>query len=171
MEIRRFVIALSAIFLIASCAKNDGEFVGSYTYKLSGTLTLAERLPAGSTDVPDTLAYSISSEQGQLNVVKDGDAYVLTFNNMLGGGDVARATESGGVLSVTSTAPKSVRGEAVNGSSLGSVGGLVTFTAAGHKYDNMLILDYVMAGELKKALSDTTMTIVETNVNCIAKKN
>jgi len=170
------LIAGAVVF--ASCSKDESRTIkGSYTYKTSGTVTLMPSALAGL-DAATLAAYSaagvdvnpvsvgLTPEQGQMNILEDGDKMVVTFNNLLGNVDVAEASADGETLTIQGTPVKAVTltdGETTLGS------GIVSYTGGGKKIDDVLILDLTYTGVC--SVSGVNMTVVASDVHCVAKSN
>ncbi|MGN0201167.1 MAG: hypothetical protein ACI4A2_07925 [Candidatus Cryptobacteroides sp.] len=101
-ELISFLTALAAVISLSSCQKEEGyEFKGSYSYKLSGSITMqGEPLEEGSTSLaPDTITLSLESETGAMNVVSAGEGgFLVSLNPFLGNLNVFDAEVSEGKL-------------------------------------------------------------------------
>lgn len=171
----KFVLTSAAIaasvFLAVSCDKSSQNLTGSYTYKISGSLTLAsipdggEGEPAGPDGTSVTVA--LNPEQGQMHVVEESEGnFLVTFNDILGNVDVSPAKINGNELTLSGTQKKTIQfREGV----ISLDGGMVTYGGSGKLLDDMLILNMEYGGQLK--VGGVSMTIAESNVVCVAQHN
>lgn len=179
MKAKHIIAALLlGAVLSASCTKDEsGKIKGSYTYKISGTVTLMASSLVGL-DAATLAAYAaagidvnpvmvgLTPEQGQMNILQDGDKMVVTFNNLLGNVDVADALADGDKLTLQGSPVKAATltdGEKTLGS------GLVSYTGGGKKIDDILILDLEYSGLF--SVGGVKMQVVASDVKCVAKKN
>lgn len=171
--------ALLCAALSISCNKdNTAGFGGSYTYKISGTVTLMAKDLVGL-DAQTLAAYkqmgvkvdpvtvALNPEQGQMHILEgDDDALVVTFNNILGNADVTTATVTGGTILLSGKDTKTAQvTDGVN--TLG--GGIVLFGGEGRCYDDMLILNLTYQGGF--SIGDVEMVVTGSDVKCVAQKN
>jgi hypothetical protein len=174
------VLALAAV-TFTSCEKTDYQnFAGSYTYKTSGKVELLASMFVNASQEkldyyaslglkPDTLWVSLMPEEGQMNIVtkdKSNGTMLITFNAILG--DVSTITSSVEDNAITftdgNTKTACITAEDV---SIGS--GVVTVEGGGNKYDNVIILNMAYSGTITMAGVD--MTILDSDVKCVAKEN
>jgi len=162
----------------SSCSKDGaGKITGTYTYKTSGTVTLMATSLVGL-DQATLAAYKASGvnvdpvtvglypEQGQMNVLRDGDNYMVTFNDLLGGAAVSSADIDGDTIKFDGSAIKSA--QLTDGKDkLGA--GVVMFGGEGRKIDDVIIFKLNYQGAF--TLNGIPMTVVSSNVDCVAKKN
>ena len=164
--------------LISSCSKDSSKNVtGSYSYKISGTVTLmASQLvgldeatlaayKASGVDV-DPKVVGLFPEQGQMHIIDDGDKVIVTFNDLLGNADVTSATIEGNKITLVGTDIKAAQ---LTDGTLKIGSGLVQFGGSGKKNDDMLIIDMVYNGSF--TISGTPMTVVASSVKCVAQHN
>ncbi len=177
----RFIAAALAVsaIILCGCAKDGSKTItGTYTYKTSGTVTLMAPQLAGL-DAATLAAYKAAGintdpvmvalypEQGQMHVIGDGDGKVIiTFNDILGNADVTAGTVNGSSLTLEEGHTKTAQltdGEEKIG------GGVVAVSGSGEKYEDMLILDMEYKGTF--SISGTSMTVVASDVHCVAQSN
>ncbi len=181
MKIRIFAVALTISALLAcGCTKDASlELTGSYTYKISGTLTLMSvDLTSMSQSERDSLSrlgidvspcvLQLMPEQGQMHVLDDrNNGVIVTFNDILGNAAVASGTVSESSITLkdgnTKTATVSKDGIIPLGS------GIVTYSGSGRKYDDMLVIDMTYAGTVNVGGFD--MTVISSEVHCVAQHN
>lgn len=179
MKVKKLLaaLALSAV-LLSSCSKDEsGVLKGSYTYKISGTVTLMATALAGL-DAATLAAYAaagvdvnpvvvgLTPEQGQMNILEDEGRLILTMNNLLGNVDVADALADNGTITIQGTPTKAVTltdGEKTLGS------GIVNYIGGGKKIDDVLILDFQYTGRC--SVEGIDMVVVASDVHCVAKYN
>lgn len=171
--------ALLCAMLAVSCNKDGSNgFVGSYTYKISGTVTLTAKALMGLDEQTlaayrqagvkvDPVTVALNPEQGQMHILDGEDGgFIITFNNILGNADVTTAAEKGGTLTLSGSDIKAV--QATDGTeTIG--GGIVMYGGSGKRYDDMLILDMTYQGEFN--ISDVEMVVTGCDVSCVAQKN
>lgn len=172
---------LTCALVMGGCTKDSSsKIVNSYTYKISGTVTLMADQFIGL-DAATLAAYKAAGvnvdpvivglypEQGQLHIVKPKETegrIVLTFNDLLGNADVADGTYSGSKLSLDENQVKAV--QLTDGKDkIGN--GIVVYTGQGEKYDNILVIDLVYNG--KFTVEGVSMTAVASDVHCVAQEN
>lgn len=165
----KFVLVSAAIaafaFLASSCDKSSQNLTGSYTYKISGTLTLGDDSGSGLDGASVTVA--LNPEQGQMHVVEESDGnYLVTFNDLLGNVDVSPAKIDGNELTLAGTEMKSIQ---FREGLLNLDGGMVTYGGSGKLLDDMLILNMEYTGQIK--VGGVSRTITESKVVCVAQHN
>lgn len=173
-------LMLSALLLGACSKDSSSSLTGSYTYKTSGTVTLMATQLAGL-DAQTLAAYKAAGinvdpvvvglypEQGQLHIIdtdgSDGEV-LITFNDLLGNADVADGKVSGSTLSITGTPVKAA--QLTDGKDkIGA--GMVQYSGQGRKYDDMLVIDIDYQGAF--SVNDIPMTIISSDVHCVAQQN
>lgn len=96
---RRFILVIF-MFVLASCAKEpSAQFVGQYSYKLSGNITLEQLPPAtppedGKEFAPNIYVYELIPESGQIRVLKsneDSSKMLVTMNALAGSAVIGNA--------------------------------------------------------------------------------
>lgn len=174
------VVLLCSLFL-TSCTKDKSQTIaGTYTYKTSGTVTLLPSQLVGLGDATlamyraagvavDPVVVGLYPEQGQMNVLKDGDSegnVKITFNDLLGNADVTSGRVDGSSITLESGHVKAA--QLTDGTDkIGA--GIVAFSGSGKKYDDVLIIDFQYQG--KFTVSGVDMTVVASDVHCVAKTN
>lgn len=180
---RRFLMTalLICALIMGGCTKDSStRIVNSYTYKISGTVTLmADQLigldattlaayKAAGVNV-DPVVVGLYPEQGQLHIVEPEGSegkIILTFNDLLGNADVADGTYSGSKLTLAENQVKAV--QLTDGKDkIGN--GMVIYSGQGEKYDNMLVIDLTYSG--KFTVNNIPMTAVSSDVHCVAQEN
>jgi len=173
-------VAAAVFVLLTGCKKEGIDSIRtSYTYKTSGSVTLVaselakltpEQIAAykqmGGTI--DTVTIAMTPEQGQMNVaVKDKSKkqVIVTWNDILGNVSTAEASVDGSNIKLESSA-KSI--QLTDGTQILG-GGFVTFGGEGTQYDNILIIPMKYKGEV--VISEVYFTIIDSNVQCVAKVN
>lgn len=158
---------MAVLILLTSCHKEGIEtFRGSYTYKISGTLTLAAPAEAGG----DTQTRALVPEQGQMNIaVKDKAAnkVIVSWNDIMGNVSTSDASIQGSRISLAG-GDKTVQLSSDGSHPLGG-SGFIKFGGEGDQYDNMLIIHMKYDGEI--TLDGTPMTIIDSDIQCVAKAN
>lgn len=152
-----FAALLLGAVLLCGCRKDtSGKIIGSYSYKISGTVTVIETYD----EVEDTLVRKLLPEQGQMHIVSDrGEEgrVKVTFDDLFGDACVTGARIDGHSIVLDPLAEKSISiQEDVLTRSV-----TVNFTGSGEKFDNMLIIDMDYAAD----------EITECSVQCIAQYN
>lgn len=170
MNVRLIAFALlSSAFLFSGCTKDASRSViGSYTYKISGTLTLVDDAAVSPVE-EDYVVVEIPTEQGQMHIMDEGSVaggIIITFNDILGNADVAYGTLNGGNLSLNPGNKKYFR---FSNGLLPEYSGTLDYTGQGTKRDDMLVVGIVYGGKLSQC--GKSMTVVESNVNCVARHN
>ena len=171
-------ILIACTMLFTGCSKDSKDSIpGSYTYKISGTVTLMATQLAGL-DAATLAAYKAAGiavdpvvvglypEQGQMHILEDGDNFIVTFNDLLGNADVTSATIDGGTITLAGTDMKAAQLTDGN-NKIGA--GIVVFGGSGKKYDDMLLIDMQYQGQF--TVNNISMTVVASDVNCVAQAN
>jgi len=173
-------VAATVFVLLTGCQKEGIDSIGtSYTYKTSGSVTLVPSAFAKMTPEQiaaykqmggtiDTVTVAMTPEQGQMNVaVKDKSQkqVVVSWNDILGNVSTAEATVDGSNLTLNPSY-KSI--QLTDGSQIIG-GGFVCFVGAGTQYDNILIIPMKYQGEV--VISEVYLTVIDSNVQCVAKAN
>lgn len=156
-------MALSCLCVV-SCEKTGADrLAGSYTYKISGSVTLAK-----TSDIQaQTVVMQLVTEQGQMNIAKDNSSngVMVSWNDIAGDAYHTMATVDGNTISLKSAAKNATVKDG-----LLSYDGVVTYWGEGELYDNMLIIHLDYRGEF--TIGGSTYTIVSSeNVECVAKAN
>ncbi|MBQ0025170.1 MAG: hypothetical protein KBT00_05555 [Bacteroidales bacterium] len=186
MKIRIVTTALCILsaLLLSGCSKDESKsLTGSYTYTVSGTLTLKatsltgideqeiasikEKLGIDFTVQPVTMG--LCPEQGQMHIVNDGNGtntVTVTFNELFGDSSVASGTTDGSSISLTGKAPKSVK---VTDGMIPVGSGLVTFSGTGRKDESTLILDLAYEGDIR--IGAVHFDVISSEVHCTSQAN
>lgn len=171
-------ILIAFTLLFSGCSKDSTDAVpGTYTYKISGTVTLMPAQLAGL-DAATLAAYKAAGiavdpvtvglypEQGQMHIIEDGDRVIVTLNDILGNADVTTATVNGRTLTLAGTDMKAA--QLTDG--IDKIGaGMVVYGGTGSRYDDMLIIDLQYQGQF--TVNDILMTVISSDVNCVAQSN
>lgn len=154
--IRTAIVAFCAALALCGCSKSKNSLPGSYTYKISGSLTLE-----GDSVV------SLFPEQGQMHIIDCGDGKaVVTFNDITGDAVVASATMDGNELTFDNAQKKSI---STSDGTLKTGSTVVEWTGSGKLLDDMFIAGLKYSGEAKSGLE--TKAITECSIQCVAQKN
>lgn len=183
MKIRLFAAALAAgAILFGGCTKDASkEIIGSYSYKTSGTLTLVESVYAAMTSEElaaakengekiDTVIIGLIPEQGQMHILQaEGQEgrIIVTFNDILGNADITGGSYSGTGVTLDEGSSKTIYLTEDGAIRLGS--GIVSYSGKGSKLEDMLLIDLIYEGEVR--MIGTDMTIIESDVHCVAQHN
>jgi len=167
-----FLTALTtvvALALMTSCQKSALEtMTGSYTYKTSGMVGLVPTQLIGTGLPMDTTWVALTPEQGQINIVtKDGDKseIIVTWNDILGNACSTDAILKENTFTLVPNTKTATLTDGEN--TLG--GGFVMYSGTGTLYDNMLIIPLTYQGTFM--VSNISMTVASSKVECIAKAN
>ena len=174
-----FVAALAVVvslMSLISCEKEGVKlFDGNYSFKTSGILTV-ERIAkvsesdasAGILDIPDgnrTFRLALTSESGQMNVIKTGDNSVIVTMNVVGGDAFVFSGKAEGKVLTLDPAVRFVSFR--DGANTVSLEVTVSGTAEKHDDVAVFTLEYTGGGE-------TTLydyKILASEVKCVAKLN
>lgn len=152
----QFSLLLSIVWFATACSDAVRPFVGDYSYKISGTVTVD-----GKTKV-------LSTEQGSLQLVrKDKNTVLMTFNEL--GGDVYTATGYISDSHISFTDAKRTLHIAYTGeSSVASVQYFdLTVAGEGEIQNETIVFGLTYYGE---GLNDGT-TLTGKDIVCVAKQN
>lgn len=164
------IIAVVCSAAAISCTREGtGRFEGSWSYKLSGTVTVeavTTSLVTGE-ETTDTYVCSVTNETGQMHIAPTGEenSMVLTMSAVGSGVSVYDVTADGKVLVVEPTEGR--LGVVV--SSRNTVEFDVVCSGEGNRYEDMLILQLSYEGGATSG--ETTYTILESDVKCVANLN
>lgn len=179
MKMKPFVAALAVVvslMSLISCEKEGVKlFDGNYSFKTSGILTVERTAKvsesdasAGILDIPDgnrTFRLALTSESGQMNVIKTGDNSVIVTMNVVGGDAFVFSGKAEGKVLTLDPAVRFVSfRDGANTVSLE-----ITVSGTAEKHDDVAIftLEYTGGGE-------TTLygyKILASEVKCVAKLN
>ena len=161
-----FVCIVSLIMLSVSCSKEGpGRFEGSWSFKTSGSMTVAVKDSVGM--VTSVIPVSLVTESGQMHVVrKDRDGNMLVTMNAIGGDvTVYEAVASGKELSFGASG----RRLSMNLGDMTLVHPYVVSTGVGERFDDVLVVRFSYTGEVR--LGNTVYEIVGSDVECVATQN
>ncbi len=179
MKMKPFVAALAVVvslMSLISCEKEGVKlFDGSYSFKTSGILTVERTAKvsesdasAGILDIPDgnrTFRLALTSESGQMNVIKTGDNSVIVTMNVVGGDAFVFSGKAEGKVLTLDPAVRFVSFR--DGANTVSLEITVSGTAEKHDDVAVFTLEYTGGGE-------TTLydyKILASEVKCVAKLN
>ena len=146
---KQFVLlALLSLLGFSACQKKNAPlFRGDYSFKTSGTVTLKEIMPPGSTEPGDELTVSLLNEIGQLEIsALDGgkDSVIVVMNTMGGEVVVTRALCSGNEIFLRDFKKNTLlfAGDSI------TLRNELNVSASGRMYeDNTLIINMIYNGE------------------------
>lgn len=179
MKMKPFVAALAVVvslMSLISCEKEGVKlFDGNYSFKTSGILTVERTAKvsesdasAGILDIPDgnrTFRLALTSESGQMNVIKTGDNSVIVTMNVVGGDALVFSGKAEGKVLTLDPAVRFVSFR--DGANTVSLEITVSGTAEKHDDVAVFTLEYTGGGE-------TTLydyKILASEVKCVAKLN
>lgn len=179
MKMKPFVAALAVVVSLmsfCSCEKEGVKlFDGNYSFKTSGILTIERTAKvsesdasAGILDIPDgnrTFRLALTSESGQMNVIKTGDNSVIVTMNVVGGDAFVFSGKAEGKVLTLDPAVRFVSFR--DGANTVSLEITVSGTAEKHDDVAVFTLEYTGGGE-------TTLydyKILASEVKCVAKLN
>lgn len=179
MKMKPFVAALAVVVSLmsfCSCEKEGVKlFDGNYSFKTSGILTIERTAKvsesdasAGILDIPDgnrTFRLALTSESGQMNVIKTGDNSVIVTMNVVGGEAFVFSGKAEGKVLTLDPAVRFVSFR--DGANTVSLEITVSGTAEKHDDVAVFTLEYTGGGE-------TTLydyKILASEVKCVAKLN
>jgi len=161
------VLLLAALAATTACQKDEtAELEGTYTYKVSGTLTA--RTKEENEEERQTHTFNLVNEEGQMTLVEEDSETLLAACNALGGDAYTFRTEvkEDGTLKIKGNPDKSI---SVKDAALAVGHGNIYFSGYAKRYDNMLIFTCTYKGTI--TVAGTEMDITESDVEIIAKKN
>lgn len=179
MKMKPFVAALAVVvslMSLISCEKEGVKlFDGNYSFKTSGILTVERTAKvsesdasAGILDIPDgnrTFRLALTSESGQMNVIKTEDNSVIVTMNVVGGDAFVFSGKAEGKVLTLDPAVRFVSFR--DGANTVSLEITVSGTAEKHDDVAVFTLEYTGGGE-------TTLydyKILASEVKCVAKLN
>lgn len=179
MKMKPFVAALAVVvslMSLISCEKEGVKlFDGNYSFKTSGILTVERTAKvsesdasAGILDIPDgnrTFKLPLTSESGQMNVIKTGDNSVIVTMNVVGGDAFVFSGKAEGKVLTLDPAVRFVSFR--DGANTVSLEITVSGTAEKHDDVAVFTLEYTGGGE-------TTLydyKVLASEVKCVAKLN
>lgn len=179
MKMKPFVAALAVVASLlsfCSCEKEGVKlFDGNYSFKTSGILTIERTAKvsesdasAGILDIPDgnrTFRLALTSESGQMNVIKTGDNSVIVTMNIVGGDAlVFNGKAEGKVLTLDPAVRFLSFRDGANTVSLE-----ITVSGTAEKHDDVAIFTLEYTGGGETTLYD--YKILASEVKCVAKLN
>lgn len=179
MKMKPFVAALAVVVSLmsfCSCEKEGVKlFDGNYSFKTSGILTIERTAKvsesdasAGILDIPDgnrTFKLPLTSESGQMNVIKTGDNSVIVTMNVVGGDAFVFSGKAEGKVLTLDPAVRFVSfRDGANTVSLE-----VTVSGTAEKHDDVAIFTLEYTGGGETTLYD--YKILASEVKCVAKLN
>ncbi len=179
MKMKPFVAALAVVvslMSLISCEKEGVKlFDGNYSFKTSGILTVERTAKvsesdasAGILDIPDgnrTFKLPLTSESGQMNVIKTGDNSVIVTMNVVGGDAFVFSGKAEGKVLTLDPAVRFVSfRDGANTVSLE-----ITVSGTAEKHDDVAILTLEYTGGGETTLYD--YKILASEVKCVAKLN
>lgn len=148
---------------LSSCQKEGAElFEGSYSFKTSGTLTIDKK---NSDNEEKSFKYQLSSESGQMNILKENKSSAIITMNIIGGQVlVIPAITEDNTLKISSFS------HIINiKDGLQEVSMECSLDGEGKMYDDVVIINFKYTGAGSN--STNTYTITDSEVNCVAKRN
>ena len=179
MKMKPFVAALAVVvslMSLISCEKEGVKlFDGNYSFKTSGILTVERTAKvsesdasAGILDIPDgnrTFRLALTSESGQMNVIKTGDNSVIVTMNVVGGDAFVFSGKADGKVLTLDPAVRFVSfRDGANTVSLE-----ITVSGTAEKHDDVAIFTLEYTGGGETTLYD--YKILASEVKCVAKLN
>lgn len=179
MKMKPFVAALAVVvslMSLISCEKEGVKlFDGNYSFKTSGILTVERTAKvsesdasAGILDIPDgnrTFRLALTSESGQMNVIKTGDNSVIVTMNIVGGEAFVFSGKAEGKVLTLDPAVRFVSfRDGANTVSLE-----ITVSGTAEKHDDVAIFTLEYTGGGETTLYD--YKILASEVKCVAKLN
>lgn len=179
MKMKPFVAALAVVvslMSLISCEKEGVKlFDGNYSFKTSGILTVERTAKvsesdasAGILDIPDgnrTFRLALTSESGQMNVIKTRDNSVIVTMNVVGGDAFVFSGKAEGKVLTLDPAVRFVSfRDGANTVSLE-----ITVSGTAEKHDDVAIFTLEYTGGGETTLYD--YKILASEVKCVAKLN
>lgn len=179
MKMKPFVAALAVVvslMSLISCEKEGVKlFDGNYSFKTSGILTVERTAKvsesdasAGILDIPDgnrTFRLALTSESGQMNVIKTEDNSVIVTMNVVGGDAfVFSGKAEGKVLTLDPAVRFLSFRDGANTVTLE-----ITVSGTAEKHDDVAIFTLEYTGGGETTLYD--YKILASEVKCVAKLN
>lgn len=181
MKMKPFVAALAVVASLlsfCSCEKEGVKlFDGNYSFKTSGILTIertakvsesdaSEEIPAKISDSGNrTFKLALTSESGQMNVIKTGDNSVIVTMNVVGGDAFVFSGKAEGKVLTLDPAVRFVSfRDGANTVSLE-----ITVSGTAEKHDDVAIFTLEYTGGGETTLYD--YKILASEVKCVAKLN
>lgn len=179
MKMKPFVAALAVVASLlsfCSCEKEGVKlFDGNYSFKTSGILTIERTAKVSESDasaeildIPDgnrAFKLPLTSESGQMNIIKTGDNSVIVTMNVVGGDAfVFSGKAEGKVLTLDPAVRFLSFRDGANTVSLE-----ITVSGTAEKHDDVAIFTLEYTGGGETTLYD--YKILASEVKCVAKLN
>lgn len=179
MKMKPFVAALAVVASLlsfCSCEKEGVKlFDGNYSFKTSGILTIERTAKVSESDasaeildIPDgnrTFKLPLTSESGQMNIIKTGDNSVIVTMNIVGGDALVFNGKAEGKVLTLDPAVRFVSfRDGANTVSLE-----ITVSGTAEKHDDVAIFTLEYTGGGETTLYD--YKILASEVKCVAKLN
>ena len=162
LKIAVFVAMVTTI--LWSCAKEGpGRFKGNYSFKTSGTVSCREK----GDEAAEIFKIHLTDEQGQMDILESEDNGMLVTMNIISGSVVVFDAKAEG--KVISLAPKDRVLSIRTGISSATTNLDAVVRGEGQRFDNSVIFDLTYTGSY--VYLGTEYEIVESDVQCVAKKN
>lgn len=179
MKMKPFVAALAVVaslMSLISCEKEGVKlFDGNYSFKTSGILTVERTAKVsesdastGILDIPDgnrTFRLALTSESGQMNVIKTGDNSVIVTMNVVGGDAFVFSGKAEGKVLTLDPAVRFVSFR----DGANTVRLEITVSGTAEKHDDVAIFTLEYTGGGETTLYD--YKILASEVKCVAKLN
>lgn len=167
---KQLFIAIAALMLFSSCQKRGMHlFRGDYSYKISGSVTLDEIMPADDPSDPISLTVNLLNEIGQMEISALGnekDSLLVVMNTMGGEVIVTHAFCDGNEIFLKDFTKNSLL---FAGDSIVLKNDL-NVQASGQMYeDNTIILNMIYDGEAET--SERHFSIHGDNIRMAATRN
>lgn len=160
------------ILALASCHKDADRFVGDYSFKTSGDITLTMETHTDSSDyfLPATINLSLANDIGQLNISHDdddGDHVTVVIDYMNGDVIVTSGTCDGNTIQLSEYRRQIIP---VSVNPLLTDNFYVKVKTTGQIYDNdMIVFDMTYKG--KATIGPATFNIKDKDVRMVAYRN
>ncbi len=167
-----FLMTTLAFMALISCQKDADRFVGDYSFKTSGEITLTMETHTDSTDffLPALINLSLTNDIGQLNISHDdekSDRVTAVINYMNGDVIVTSGSCDGKTIQLDEYRRQIIP---VSVNPLLTDNFYVKVKASGQIYDNnMIIFDMTYKG--KATIGPATFNIKDKDVRMVAYRN
>lgn len=171
---KKIIFVLGCCLIVMSSCRKSGVnlFVGDYSYKTSGEVTLTAEAVINNNQitVPAAMNASITNDIGQLNISvydKDFDEVLVVINHMNGEVVTTTGTCDGNTIVLDAfqrnTLPISIN------TLLSPNSTYITVSGTGRMYDDMIVFDIAIKG--KTTIGSVTYNIKNNNVKTVAYRN
>lgn len=167
---KSIVIALAALFL-AACGKEPGkEFMGSYSYRMSGSIDMvAEPLAEGETSMaPDAFVITLANQMGSLDIVTldaDNETLFVSLRPLNGSIMSFEGKVEDGLLVLSS---RDVRLKGVGGG-VESRWYDVTLGGSAKRLSNLLHINFEASGEMEYL--GRRYRVSDSDIECVGTVN